>query len=95
MSPGATVDITGQLADALEVVGGPVDRGVAVGAELLRIRHAREASVRRGRDRGARRPPQAAMHMTDTVTLAGDASVPNEAVQPVPSGVGPSDSSYP
>ena len=31
------------LADALEVVGRPVDRGVAVGPELLRIRHAREA----------------------------------------------------
>ena len=31
--------------------------------------------------------------MTDTVTLAGDASVPNVAVQPVPSGVGPADSS--
>ena len=36
----------GPLADALEVVGRPVDGGVAVGAELLRIRHAREASVR-------------------------------------------------
>ena len=37
----------GPLAHALEIVGGPVDRGVAVGAELLRIRHAREASVPR------------------------------------------------
>ena len=34
------------LADALEVIGRPIDRGVAVCPELLRIRHAREASVR-------------------------------------------------
>ena len=49
----ARADVTGldrrhhvALADALEVVRRPVDRGVAVGPELLRIRHAREASVR-------------------------------------------------
>ena len=34
------------------------------------------------------------MHMTDTLTLAGDEVVSNETVQPLPSGVGPSDSWY-
>ncbi len=52
ISPGSTVDITWPLADALEVVGRPVDRGVAVGPELLRIRHAGRLACARGRDRG-------------------------------------------
>ncbi len=36
----------GQLAHAVEVVRGPVDRGVAVGTELLGVAHAGEATVR-------------------------------------------------
>jgi hypothetical protein len=37
---------------------------------------------------------QAAMQITETATVAGDEALANETVQPVPSGVGPSEISY-
>ena len=68
----------GSLADALEIVGRPVDRGMAVGPELLRIRHAGEATVRpRAATAGARCGGAAAARAARRAAPAGAGTPPS------------------